>query len=366
MRLPGFAKARSLSRVIGWCLCLVLLALINVGAAQSMWPGDVSAQSAAGGSPPAIQVFQADPTILETADSAATYGFVVRRAAKVQVIEAGSIIRDIDNPTLATLKGSIKGLPAGAIPTDGSGKFITRLIASNDDGSDQRELMLSLGADLVPEGETAGASDNQTKLRSPQWLDQLSTPVSAGPSTATRNQPNFFTCPKDCAYCLKASEAAGLGFTQRCSSQRCYYSPDDRQSWYCYSEPQGWCCANQQVSQTTKSECARLKGYWSTNQYEAQDACQPRGYCCINGQIYYPVTESDCRLKGGSYWSTSQAQTAAYCRQQQTCWCCAKGQVFETTQDRCITAGGACYSSQSQAAAACYQTQPPIRYPDIK
>ncbi len=314
-----------------------------------------------------IQVFKVDPALLDTATSFAVYTFKVKWATDVQMNEADVNIKSISNPSGAVLQGTSNGNPASSISTDENGQFMCTIMATNPTGSVQAELQLSLAKELLPESPPVGTAGNQTENKS-RWLEQRGIQTRIPPVSSTTNptEPDFFECPESCKYCLQTGDAARLGFTQRCSDQRCFYDTKNSQSWYCYSEPEGWCCANQQVNKMTRSECARLQGYWSVNQYEAQDACQPRGYCCISGQIYYPVTESDCRLKGGSYWSTSQAQTAAYCQQQQTCWCCAKGQVFETTQDRCITAGGACYSSQSQAAAACYQTQPPIRYPDIK
>lgn len=357
MRSSGFGWLRSMNGVIGLCLYLALIGLIIAVAAGPMMPsGTAQAQSLTDGKPPDIQVFKAEPMVLNAADSAAVYTFKVKRAAKVQIIEAGNGIKEINNPTLATLNGTANGLPAGSIPTDASGKFITILMASNEGGSVKAELTLSLAANLMPAG-LSGPTDNKTGQRTPKWLDQYSTAVSSIPTTTTHNQPNFFKCPNNCAYCLKPEEAAGLGFTQKCSDQRCYYSPDDKQSWYCYSEPVGWCCANGKVDQTTKGECTKIGGYWSTNQNEAIQACQPTGYCCLNGQVYYPATEAQCAQAGGSYWSTSQAQVMERC-QPPTCWCCLKGQVYDTSQAQCSQSGGACYSTQSQAAAACRQEIP--------
>ena len=377
--------SRSANRVLVSLLCLIALSIAASGAitsadlpysgrapdvgiclAEPLQGNDANyALFAAAGSPPVIQVFTAAPMVLEAADSSAVYTFKVKNALNVVITEDGNTIREITNPTLAALNGTATGLPAGAITPDASGQFTTVLVASNESGSVQAELTLALAADLLPE-EQAGPTDNRTGQRTPQWGPLTRAPITSTPSNIINEEPAFFKCPSDCDHCLKPDEAVRTGYSQRCSEELCYYSPDKQQKWYCYKPTPGWCCANQQVSQSTKSECDRMQGFWSTNQYEALDACQPRGYCCIDGQIYYPVTESDCRLKGGSYWSTSQAQTAAYCRQQQTCWCCVKGQVFETTQDRCIQAGGACYSTQSQAAAACYEAPPPIRYPNLK
>lgn len=405
MKLSDFRWVRSLSGALGLCLCLLFIGLTTAAAAQPMMThGGASAAYAAAEKPPVIQVFKAAPMVLDTADSAAVYTFKVKRATNVRISEAGNDIKNIDNPSGATLNGTADGLPAGAIPTDDSGKFVALLIASNEGGSVQAELTLALGADLLSEKQT-GPTDNRTGQRTPKWFEQISiprTPGTAAPAIFSHNKPDFFKCPDNCKYCLKPDDAASHGFTQKCSDQRCYFSPDDKQNWYCYSEPQGWCCANQQVSQTTKSQCTNIGGYWSLNQYEAQQACQPSGYCCLNYQVYYPVTEDQCRQKGGSYWSTSQAEVTRQCQQpcycclrgqvyqttqtqctqsggacydslsqayehcQSTCWCCVKGEVFQTTQDRCSASGGGCYSSQSQAAAACRQTTPGITSPYIK
>jgi len=359
MRLSGF-KVRRLNSVLGWCLCLVLIILLNAIAAETMRPGDVgAAQSSTGDRPPVIQTFKAEPG----ADGAWLYTFVVKRADKVQIIESGNIIREIDNPTLATLKGTVKGLPDSSIKTDESGNFMAVLLAGNQGGSVKAELTLSLAAEITQAGLPAGSTDNRTPARTPKWLDQYSTPTASITSTITRNQPNFYKCPNNCAFCLKPADAASLGFTQRCSPERCYYSPDDRQSWYCYSEPEGYCCANGVVSQSTKGECAKIGGYWSTSQAEALRVCQPLGWCCANGNLYQG-TKDQCAQMGGSYWSTSQAETMANCRQAAACWCCLRGQVYQTTKDQCAQSGGGCYNSQSEAAAACYQT--PLRTPTFR
>jgi hypothetical protein len=373
MKLPGFRWVHSMNSLIRLCLCLVLVSLVTAGAfvytnrsytvgmlpgvqvcqAEPLQQNDVDyTPSAIGGNEPVIQVFKADPMELDAADSAAVYTFKVKRAKNVQIDEGGTNIKNISNPSGATLQGTVKGLPAAAIPTDDSGKFITFLMASNDDGSVKAELTLSIAQKLLPLGLPAGSTDNQTEPRSPKWLDQYSTPVTSTPSTTTRNEPDFFKCPDSCAYCLKPGEAANLGYTKKCSDERCYYSPDDQQNWYCYSEPEGWCCANGKVGQSTKGECTKIGGYWSAYQSEAIEACQPKGYCCLNGQVYYPTTQAQCVQSGGSYWSTDQAQTMERC-QPPTCWCCLKGQVYQTTQAQCTQSGGACYTTQSQADAGC-------------
>lgn len=382
MKLSGFRWVRSMNSVFGLCLCLVLIGLTTAGAvvytnrsysggmlpdvqvcqAEPLQQNEVDYTSAAvGGNGPVIQVFKAEPMELDTADSTAVYTFKVKLATNVQINEAGTNIRDINNPSGATLQGDVTGLPAGAIPTDDSGKFACTIVASNEFGTDTKALELSLAKELLPGVPPPESTANQTKNKS-RWLEQTGIQTTLPPATSTTNpnEPEFFKCPENCKYCLQPGDAASLGFTQRCSDQRCFYDTDNKRSWYCYSEPEGWCCANQQVSQTTRSRCTQIGGYWSLNQYEAQQACQPKGYCCYNGQVYGPVTKEECALRGGSYWSTSQAEVMQYCTPP-SCWCCLKGQVYQTDQARCIQSGGACYASESQAAAACYET--PIRPP---
>ncbi|MGD0353108.1 MAG: hypothetical protein ABSB38_06395 [Dehalococcoidia bacterium] len=405
MRLSDFQWVRSRNSVFGLCLYLVLLGLIIVGAAESIMPNDVySAESAMAGNKPVIQVFKAEPMELDSPASAAVYTFKVKLATNVQISEAGTNIKNISNPSGATLQGTANGLPASSIPTDGSGKFVCTIVASNEYGTNTAALELSIAANLIPAGQS-GSTDNQTKPRTPNWLLQFSTPSTSTPSTGSKtgSEPVFFTCPSSCEACLKPEDAASRGYTQRCSDQPCYYSPDNQQKWYCYSEPEGWCCANEKVSQTTKRECTQMGGsYWSTNQNEALQACQPVGWCCRDGNLYqatkdqcaqmggsywstnqnealqacqpvgwccrdgnlYQSTQAQCTQMGGSYWSTNQAQVVASCRQAATCWCCASGKVFQTTQAQCTQSGGACYSTQSQADAACRQTQ--IRTPTLK
>jgi len=354
MRLPGFQSIGSKDGVFGLCLCLVLVCLISVAGAQSIAPHDVySAESSTAGKPPLIQLFKADPMVLSDGNSA-LYTFIVKDASKIQVIEAGNIIKDIDNPTLATLNGTVTGLPGNAIQMGDGNTFVTVLTASNGGVTVNKELTLSFTAPAPPTGST----DNQTQPRSPKWLPQLPSPSPLTSSTSAKpgSEPVFFKCPVDCQYCLNPEDAASRGFGQQCSNQPCYYSPDNQQKWYCYKPIPGWCCAGGQVGQSTKDQCAQVGGYWSTNQDEAIQACQPTGYCCLYGQIDFPTTQAQCAQMGGSYWSTDQAQTMQVC--QPMCWCCAGGKVYQTTQAQCAQMGGTCYATQAQALESCRQTAP--------
>lgn len=302
--------------------------------------------------------------LLDTATSFAVYTFKVKYATSVQITEVTTNIRNISNPSGATLQGTANGNPASAIPTDENGQFICTIVASNNNGTATKALTLSLAKDLLPQGPPAGSTGNQIKNKS-RWLEQTGSQApltQSTPSTTEPNKPDFFKCPDSCKYCLEPGDAAKLGFTQKCSDQRCFYDPENKRSWYCYSEPEGWCCANEKVSQATKSECTQIGGYWSTSQADAQQFCQPKGFCCLNGNVYYPTTQAQCAQQGGSYWSTNQAQVTERC-QPQMCWCCTPyrgttafavgGSVSQMTQAQCQAQGGSCYASQAQAAAAC-------------
>jgi len=426
MRLSGFKWVRSMNSVLGLCLCLVLIGLTTAGAivytnrsysggmlpdvqvckAEPLVLNDVdSAPAAIGGNKPVIQVFEAAPMVLDAPDSAAVYTFKVKLAKNVQISEAGTNIRDISNPSGATLQGIANGLPASAITPDDSGKFVCTIVASNEYGTDTKALELSIAEELQSTAPPAGATDNQAEPRSPKWLAQLSLPpISARSTSATPgSEPVFFKCPDGCPYCLTPDDAASRGFTQKCSDERCYYSPDDQQNWYCYSEPVGYCCKAGQVGQVgqvveaTKSKCAQTGGAWYLNQTDAIQACQPVGFCCRDGQIYsatqsqcaqvggtyytnqaqaiqscqpmgyccqngqvYSTTRAQCAQVGGSYWSTNQAEAMRAC-QPVLCWCCSGGKVYQTTKAQCAQSGGTCYSTESQATAGCRLTTPNYR-----
>jgi hypothetical protein len=407
MKLSGSRWVRSMNSVFGLCLCLVLIGIATAGAiayTNQSYTGvriaqaeplqqnetDYALQAVAGG--PVIQVWKADPMELATADAFAVYTFKVKRATDVTITEAGANIKNISNPTGAALNGTADGLPASAIAADASGQFICTIVATNENGTATKSLTLSFSKELLATGQLPGESEEtggQTGQRTPQWGPLMRASITSPLSNIINKEPKFFKCPSDCDHCLKPDEAASKGYTQRCSEELCYYSPPENQKWYCYKPTPGWCCANGKVNASTKDECDRLQGYWSTSQADAVDACQPRGACCLNGQIYYPYTKNQCAQMYGTFYSnvteakercqppcycclngqvyqTSQAQctqSGGFCYdslsvaqgrcQPQTCWCCLKGQISEMTQTQCTQYGGACYSTQSQAAAAC-------------
>jgi len=356
MKSSNSGWVRSIFTIIGLSLCLVFVCLATAGAAAPTVTNDAaSAAAATGGSPPVILVFKADPMTLETPTSAAVYTFTVKRAKNVVITEAGNDIKNISNPSGATINGIATGLPASAIPADDSGKFKAVLMASNEYGTDTKALTLSLAKELLSTGAGAGptGSENETGGNKSKWLDQL--PISPPPksiqSYINKNEPNFFKCPSGCENCLKPGDAASLGFTQKCSEERCYYSPDGQQKWYCYKPTPGWCCANGKVNPSTKAECDKLGGFWSTVQAEATERCQP-GCCCLsNGQISYPSTQSQCAQMYGTYYSN-----LGLCKElcQPTGCCCVNGQInYPSTKSQCAQMYGTFYTDLSQCKERC-------------
>jgi hypothetical protein len=385
MRLSGFGWVHSMNSSVRLCLCLVLICLITVGA------------TACPGGEPRIK-FEADPLVLNDGEFA-LYTFVVKNATELVVIEAGDIIKQITNPSAATLKGTVKGNTTYAIRTGGSSTFTAILIARNESGEVEKTITLSFATEpalssLIPP-VSATLSDQP---RSPQWGEQYSSPLPTQPtpSTMPQHEPEFAECPSNCPFCLKPDEAASEGFTQRCFDEPCYYSPDNAEQWHCYRDPEGWCCRDTQVSQTTKTQCAQMGGYWSTNEAEVRQVCQPIGWCCRDGSLYestqsqcaqmggtywstnqaeamqvcqpvgwccrdgnlFKATHAQCAQTGGSYWSTNQAEAMRACQQTTTCWCCVGGKVFQTTPSQCAQTGGACYATPAGAERACHQVPP--------
>ena len=395
MRLSGFGWVHSMNSPLRLCLCLVLICLVTTGAT-----GYTAGK-------PDIKLFKADPLVLNDGD-AALYTFVVKNATEMQLVEAGNIIKKISNPTSATLKGTAQGMTTYAIRTGEGNTFTATLIARNDSGEAIAEITLSFATELPTKSTSLIPPVSMSAPpRSPQWGEQYFSPPSTQPtpSTATHERPEFFECPSNCPYCLKPDEAKSLGFTQRCSEELCYYSPDKDQKWYCYSEPEGWCCVGGQggqVNQATKTQCTKMGGDWYADQSQAQQACQPMCWCCRHqdGAVGY-VTVNECRQVGtcyatqyeaqqvcqqmvscwccaggkvgqatqaqcaqmGGYCYNTQAEAVRACQQTTTCWCCAGGEVFQTSQTQCVQMGGACYATQAQAFEHCRQKPPPITTP---
>src|SRR4030042_6931504 len=97
MRLSGFGWVHSMNSPLRLCLCLVLICLVTTGAT-----GYTAGK-------PDIKLFKADPLVLNDGD-AALYTFVVKNATEMQLVEAGGINKQINNPSAATLKGTVQGM----------------------------------------------------------------------------------------------------------------------------------------------------------------------------------------------------------------------------------------------------------------
>jgi hypothetical protein len=285
----------------------------------------------------------------------------------MKIIEGDDILKAVTSPSGAPLKGTVRGNKTNAIRTGEGNTFQTVLVAGNDYGETSEMLTLSFITELPvkPTVSPDEATDSAEEQWKPQWGEQYSpAPAGTAPSTISREGPDFFQCPESCPYCLTSGEAASMGFNRKCSEELCYYSPEKQQKWYCYSEPEGWCCKDTLVSQTTKSECILMGGDWYASQAEAMIACQPKCWCCRVDGMVGNVTVNEC-LKVGTCYNT-RAEAVNACQQLLMCWCCVEGKVIQTTQTQCIKIGGTCYFTQSEALERCYREPPPIPPPTHK
>ena len=352
MRLSGFGWVHSMNSPLRLCLCLAVVGVIILGAAER------TAASSATGSLPEIKVFSAEPLTLKDGGSA-LYTFVVLDATNIQLIEAGEIIKEINGLPSTTYKGKATGRTTYQIRTGSSNTFDTILVARNGNGKEVKTLTLSFDTKLQPKTTSLippVSGSASTTARTPKWGPQSSASVPSTPSDtspASNWPPQFAKCPSGCDYCLKPEDAASHGFTQRCSEQPCYYSPDKTQNWYCYSQSATvWCCSRDgKVYQATKDQCAQAGGSGYATEAEATRACQPvGGYCCKDGQIV-KATKTQCAEAGGSYWSTDQGQAMQAC--ESPGYCCRNGQLTPATQSQCAQVGGYWYATQAEAIERC-------------
>lgn len=350
MRTSHFSTTGKLPGILGVCVCLALAGSIVFGT-------DISTAASAGGSPPEIRAFSADPTTVKDGDSV-LYSFEVWNATTVQINEAGDVIKLVKSDPSSSLKGTVKGRTTYQIRLGDGNSFDTVLVASNPAGKRDKKLTIKFATALqvkstsMGTGQT-GATDNQT--RKPKWLAQI-TPaiasIASGPSTPGV-EPNFYKCPSDCNYCLRPDDAAARGFTQRCSEQPCYYSPDNQQKWYCYSKPATvWCCKDGKVIETTKDRCAQAGGTYYATEAEATKACQQlMGWYCSGGDVYQGTQAQ--AAQAGVAWYPTQAEAARYCNPPG--WCCRDGKIGQTTQSLCAQLGGYWFATQGEAIRACQQ-----------
>jgi hypothetical protein len=350
MRVSSFEKVQRLSGILRICLCLAVVGIFVLATDNS------SAATTSGGAPD-IRSFTGDPLTVKDGDSV-LYSFEVWNATSLQIAESGEIIKQITSAPSLTLKGKERGRTAFQIRTGNMSSFDTILTAANSAGKKMMRVTIKFATaptvkSLSTTSGQTGATDN--KSRSPQWLPQLG---SAGPLTSTGattpgEQPNFYKCTDKCNNCLKPDEAAGRGYTDRCSDQPCYYSPDHQQKWYCYSKPVTvWCCSDGKVVETTKEACARAGGTYYATEAEANKACQAMmGWFCRNGTVYQGTRTQ--AAQAGVDWYTSQAEAARACNPAG--WCCKDGKVGQTTQSQCSQLGGYWFDTQGEALRACQQ-----------
>jgi hypothetical protein len=354
MRVLNFRVFHQLTGISRLLLCLVVFSIIILGSDESF------AAAAPTGSPPEIRVFSAAPSTLKDGSSA-LYTFVVSGATNLQIIEAGAVIKTISSPASTNLNGAARGRTTYQIRTGNSNQFETLLIAKNSSGEQKKTLTLMFETKLNPAstGLFPAGSDNKTAARTPKWGPQSSgqAPFTASSastvSTLSNWPPQFAQCPASCNYCLRPDDAAARGFTQRCSDQPCYYSPDNKQKWFCYSKPPTvWCCKDGKAYETTKEDCALAGGSSYATEAEAIKACQQVvGWYCSGGNVYQG-TQAQANQAGATLYA-SQAEAVQVCQRLAAGYCCRDGQVGQTTQSQCAQLGGDWYATQSQAIQAC-------------
>ena len=394
MGKQGLAKIHKFSGIFRLCMCLVLVGIINFGAAE------VTIAASATGSLPVIRVFTGDPLTLPDGGHV-VYIFEVYDATKIQVVEAGEIINEYNGPPSTNSKGKSIGRTTYQIRTDGMDTFDTVLRANNPSGQQEQRLSISFATKSkpAPASPIPPVSDNETGKRN-KWGPQTSSPVSLTspttlpPRTGSPFVPAYAECPSGCN-CLTPDQAAQYGFEQKCSEERCF-SADKQVNSFCYSKSAGWCCKDGKVISAAEAECKEAGGaYWSTDQIQVIEVCQQEsGWCCVDGKVYqatkdkadqagvtWYATEAEatkacispgwcCRngqltqatqtqcvqslTAAGGVWYATEAEAAKACGQ--ACWCCTNGRYGQTTSDACAKMGGTCYATQAQAQERC---QPP-------
>jgi len=386
MGKQGFARIASSEAVFRLCMCLMLVGVVIFGAA------DRTAAASTAASLPEIRAFNANPLILPDGGHA-VYMFEVYDATKIQVVEAGEIINEYSGPPATTSKGQATGRTTYQIRSGSGNTFEAILIARNAGGEQKKTLTLSFetkrqpkaGSLIPPVSDIATAKKKEGKL-GPQTLVPA---ASIALSTLAPWPHQFAKCPSGCYACLKPEDAAARGLARKCLDQPCYFSPDKQQYWYCYGEPEGWCCKDGKITPATQLQCKESAGDWYATEAEAMKACESAEcWCCTNGR-YGQTTADACAKTYGTCYAT-QAQASERClasgwfcssgkvyqgsQSQATqagatlyateaeaikacesaeCWCCTNGRYGQTTSDACVKMGGTCYATQAQAVERC-------------
>jgi len=387
MGKQGFARIASSEAVFRLCMCLMLVGVVIFGAA------DRTAAASTAASLPEIRAFNANPLILPDGGHA-VYMFEVYDATKIQVVEAGEIINEYSGPPATTSKGQATGRTTYQIRSGSGNTFEAILIARNAGGEQKKTLTLSFetkrqpkaGSLIPPVSDIATAKKKEGKL-GPQTLVPA---ASIALSTLAPWPHQFAKCPSGCYACLKPEDAAARGLARKCLDQPCYFSPDKQQYWYCYGEPEGWCCKDGKITPATQLQCKESAGDWYATEAEAMKACESAEcWCCTNGR--YGQTTADacaktygtcyatqaqaserCLASGwfcssgkvyqgsqsqaaqaGAAWYATQAEATRACAVPLTCWCCTNGRYGQTTTVSCANMGGTCYATQAQASERC-------------
>jgi hypothetical protein len=344
----GFARIHRLSGIFRLCVCLVLIGIIILGAAEGIAAADVAAGL------PVIKMFSGDPLTVPDGGNA-VYTFEVYDGTKIQVIENGEIIDEFNGPPSTTSKGKANGRTTNQIRTGSMDSYNTILRASNPNGRQEKKLTIEFATkskpkttSLIPPVSDIGTSKKST------WGQPTSAPMTPLAIASLSPWPGQFAkCQSGCNSCLEPSEAATEGLTQKCLEQPCYYSPDKMRYWYCYGEPvsTGWCCKDGKVTPATEAECKEAGGsYWSADQEKVIKACQTdAGWFCSGGKVYQGTSSQ--ATQAGVAWYSTEAEALKACEQE--CWCCTNGRYGQTTADACAKMGGTCYATQAQASERC-------------
>ena len=99
MRPSNFKEVHRLIKILGVCLCLVLVGIIISGAAACAAPGSLS-----------NIVFTANPMKAKSSDSVLYNYLVTGGATKVELWEKNNILQVVNGPANGTYRGTFKGM----------------------------------------------------------------------------------------------------------------------------------------------------------------------------------------------------------------------------------------------------------------
>jgi hypothetical protein len=186
---------------------------------------------------PEIISFQGDPAGLNQ-DGSLSYTFEVNNATKIEVVEAGATIKDINGPASGIYKGTAKGHPSSVGPNGERSQFDAVLIASNANGSVKEPLTISFQSAV--DSEAAFALGRITCC-GPQYIVGQQPPgytICGGPWPHPWYPGLFYACynyhcPGSCL-CRTPIAAALQGLNKKCSETSCGVTTDNITE-YCYT-----------------------------------------------------------------------------------------------------------------------------------